>query len=347
MIHNVGLPGSIVGSIKKDHTNIVAGESYTQIGSVVNALDGDENAQQQLDNIATGLVDAVSNPSVTIDKIKAHHNETLAKADALRAAGKIDEAERLENQLYIEYASYAVGGAGAIKAGTGIVKGVGNTTRTIINNLDEAIARGWDGRLDNYTYNPADGTFTRNGTGGKLIPTGQKDPISGDYIFQRGNANGDVYGRLTINSNGNQVTTNVANPIKPTMENSSRPTPTQSEIDVGADLGGAARPQVSYFNGKEVPYGTAGSVRLDWCIGNSCSIEVKNYNIANNSSGLVNNITEQAIYRQNHLPNGMQQTVVIDIRGQNISTSQKNRIKESIVDKSNGIINLDDIEFME
>jgi hypothetical protein len=57
-----------------------------------------------------------------------------------------------------------------------------------------------------------------------------------------------------------------------------RPTPRQSEIDVGVDLPPGARPQVSFKNGQEVPYGTSGSVRPDYCLGNVCSVEVKNYN---------------------------------------------------------------------
>ncbi|MCV7757473.1 hemagglutinin, partial [Pluralibacter gergoviae] len=58
-----------------------------------------------------------------------------------------------------------------------------------------------------------------------------------------------------------------------------RPTPRQSEIDVGKDLGDGWRDQVSFKDGKEVPYGTKDSVRPDWCQGNTCSVEVKNYNV--------------------------------------------------------------------
>jgi filamentous hemagglutinin len=97
----------------------------------------------------------------------------------------------------------------------------------------------------------------------------------------------------------------------------------------------------------EVPYGTKGSIRPDWCINNVCSIEVKNYNIATNSNGLVNNVAKQAADRAVHLPQGMQQRVFIDIRGQAVSTAQQNAIKQSIVSKTNGIIRSDAIRFME
>ncbi|PHM63337.1 DUF637 domain-containing protein [Xenorhabdus ishibashii] len=49
-----------------------------------------------------------------------------------------------------------------------------------------------------------------------------------------------------------------------------RPGHKQSEIDVGKDLGSGWRGQVSFKDGKEVPYGTKGSVRPDWCYNNIC-----------------------------------------------------------------------------
>ena len=71
-----------------------------------------------------------------------------------------------------------------------------------------------------------------------------------------------------------------------------RPTPRASEIDVGADLPVGARPQVSFKDRWEVPYGTSGSVRPDWCISNVCSVEAKNHSITMNASRLVKNVPE-------------------------------------------------------
>lgn len=104
---------------------------------------------------------------------------------------------------------------------------------------------------------------------------------------------------------------------------------------------------MSYKDGKEVSYGTAGSVRPDWCNTTTCSVEVKNYNIATNSSGLVNNVVQQAIERQANLPAGMQQQLFIDIRGQVVSMEQRLAITNSIVQKSNGIISLSKIRFVD
>ncbi|EMN5249845.1 hypothetical protein ACFO72_003801 [Enterobacter roggenkampii] len=124
-----------------------------------------------------------------------------------------------------------------------------------------------------------------------------------------------------------------------------RPGHRQSEIDVGNDLGDSWKEQVSYKDGKEVPYGTKGSTRPDWCNGDVCSLEVKNYNIATNQSGLINNVAKQAIERQKHLPEGMMQEIVIDVRGQVLSLVQEDAIIRGIVQKSNGIIKPTDIQF--
>jgi filamentous hemagglutinin len=126
----------------------------------------------------------------------------------------------------------------------------------------------------------------------------------------------------------------------------SRPSARQSEIDVGSDLGSGADPQVSYKNGQQVPYGTSGSVRPDYvATDGTASFEVKNYNVATNSSGLINNVANQAIQRAANLPDGMEQQVVIDVRGQTMTPDQRTAIVQGIVQKSNGIIDPSNIQF--
>jgi filamentous hemagglutinin len=110
-------------------------------------------------------------------------------------------------------------------------------------------------------------------------------------------------------------------------------------------LPAGSRPQISFKGGKEVSSGTPGSVRPDWCVGNVCSVEVKNYNIASNSNGLINNVSQQALERTANLPTGMTQTIVIDVRGQVLTAQQEFAIRQAIVQKSNGIINPSDISF--
>ncbi|WP_186366832.1 hypothetical protein [Yersinia aleksiciae] len=125
----------------------------------------------------------------------------------------------------------------------------------------------------------------------------------------------------------------------------SRPAHRQSEVDVGKDLGDGWREQISFKDGQEVPYGTKGSVRPDWCHSNVCSVEVKNYNIVTNKNGLINNVAAQAIERQKNLPTGMRQEVVIDVRGQVVTAKQQVEIRRGIVEKSNGAVSISSVRF--
>ena len=102
---------------------------------------------------------------------------------------------------------------------------------------------------------------------------------------------------------------------------------------VGGSAGGAMASNVQLYN-------TDIST-----VDRTISYEVKNYNIENNSSGLINNVANQAIQRAANLPEGMQQQVVIDIRGQTVSPAQRTAIVQGIVQKSNGIISPINIQF--
>jgi filamentous hemagglutinin len=74
---------------------------------------------------------------------------------------------------------------------------------------------------------------------------------------------------------------------------------------------------------------------------------LKNYNIETNQNGLINKVAEQAIQREVNLPAGMTQQIHIDIRGQIVSETQQDAIKQKIVEKSNGVIKKEDIKFID
>ena len=124
-----------------------------------------------------------------------------------------------------------------------------------------------------------------------------------------------------------------------------RPSWRQSEIDQTERLGEGARSQVSYKDGVEVDHGTPGSVRPDNCIDGICSIEVKNYNVTTNERGLIRDVSRQAIQRNQHLPDELEQRITIDIRGQYVTDSTQQYIREKIAERSQGIIKPDNIEF--
>ena len=97
--------------------------------------------------------------------------------------------------------------------------------------------------------------------------------------------------------------------------------------------------QRSFLNQKSVSNGKKGSTRPDvyqTAGKKSYSFEVKNYKVTTSSgrSNLVNNVSKQARHRAKNLPNGTRQQVVIDVRGQKVSTSQIRHMKAGIVRKS-------------
>jgi len=117
-----------------------------------------------------------------------------------------------------------------------------------------------------------------------------------------------------------------------------RPSWRQAELDAAKDFPDYLE-QKSFIKGKEVPYGTKGSVRPD-LYKDGFSIDVKNYQIetASGRSNLARNIEKQYYQRIGNLPEGTEQSVLIDIRGQNISQNNLNALYNDIVERtSNGI----------
>jgi filamentous hemagglutinin len=126
-----------------------------------------------------------------------------------------------------------------------------------------------------------------------------------------------------------------------------RPSARQSEIDVGKQLSSDFKPQASYSYEKEVRYGARDSKRPDFVSAEkNVSIEVKNYDIAKNANKLVRDTAKQAIERVEHLPEDMQQRVIIDIRGQDVTPEVRSQITTKIIDKTSGIISNKQIRFI-
>lgn len=102
--------------------------------------------------------------------------------------------------------------------------------------------------------------------------------------------------------------------------NSKVPSPVDSEQYALWKYGGTA--QKSYVNGKEVPYGVAGSARPDLVVtkGNrKVAVEVKNYALENNFPSSLRTLRSQINFRQTHLPVGWSQRVMLDLRGRGYS----------------------------
>ncbi len=122
-------------------------------------------------------------------------------------------------------------------------------------------------------------------------------------------------------------------PLDKGILDSNRKSWRQSEIDVG-NIYPEYQAQKSFIEGKEVPYGTKGSSRPDY-YKTGYSIEVKNYTIstARGINALIKNVVNQVDLREKHLPKGTIQTIIIDIRGQNISNTIMKILSQSILEK--------------
>ncbi|NQW53792.1 MAG: hypothetical protein HQ465_21405, partial [Rhodospirillales bacterium] len=138
-------------------------------------------------------------------------------------------------------------------------------------------------------------------------------------------------------------------PPVPPFPPGQRPSWRQSELDDMADRHPDFASQVAFKDGREVSSRAAGSVRPDGVSADkrSASFEVKNYDIDTNADGLVNKVARQVQERARHLPRGMQQNIKIDVRGQNVSSGHLDDIARRIVERSNGLLRREHIEFVE
>jgi len=127
----------------------------------------------------------------------------------------------------------------------------------------------------------------------------------------------------------------------------------QSEKDVGQMLGTGWLEQVSYKlnsvtgRAEEVPRGTKGSVRPDFCNATKMTCaEVKNYNLLTNRDRLIKVISEQAIVRAKNLPQGYKQEIWIDVRGQSLSAAEEIKLIGEIVRAAGGSLSRGSINIL-
>ncbi|MGG3400931.1 WXG100 family type VII secretion target [Bacillus paranthracis] len=123
-----------------------------------------------------------------------------------------------------------------------------------------------------------------------------------------------------------------------------RPSWRQSELDAGDTF---SKPkytdQISFKDREKVSYGTKGSTRPDFfSYEEGRSIEIKNYNVTTSSgrNSLINIVIKQFEDRIKHLPEGVKQTVLIDVRGQTVTKETLKQIKEEITQRTFGQIEI-------
>lgn len=120
-----------------------------------------------------------------------------------------------------------------------------------------------------------------------------------------------------------------------------------SEVGVGADLnagGSKFSEQVVFKGGKRLDWAKnrpppPGSTRVDWTNGSDRAVEVKNWDVFNNKDDLIRNAAAaQAVERAEHLPAGMKQEVVVDVRGPAVDRATRDDIVKQIKSQSGGAV---------
>ncbi|MBE6864906.1 MAG: hypothetical protein E7495_10180 [Ruminococcus flavefaciens] len=101
------------------------------------------------------------------------------------------------------------------------------------------------------------------------------------------------------------------------------PTPRESEIRALAKYGGEE--QIAFWNGEEVAYNFTGATRPDVVVRNPNgtleAIEVKNYDLKNDTYNLCRELKRQIGSRNTNLPEGSTQRIVLDVKGRGYSQS--------------------------
>lgn len=231
--------------------------------------------------------------------------------------------------------------AGSIKQGADEIRTQTTTIRTLVSGYDEvlgphktALEESIEQIANAVTQyvEPADNVCK------KLNEIAQKyEEIASKKRFQKGGASrGNSVGAMSGDSSSEKNTAGgVADSVSSKGGSGTRPTWRQSEIDAKADFPDYNE-QISFKDGIEDRYGTKGSVRPDYYKAGS-SVDIKNYNVetANGRSNLANNISKQYYQRSTHLPQGTKQSVMIDVRGQNVSNVELEILYNSIMEKTN------------
>lgn len=175
---------------------------------------------------------------------------------------------------------------------------------------------------------------------------------NGIYVSKGKVVNGESVGIGSITESFSTGVTGRKKEIKTSLflrkgENpSKRPTWQQSEIDIAMSYrknGHMVETQKCFKDGQPCKPGTEDSIRIDTLIDGKLDVESKNYNLNTNINGLINDIADQAIKNNKHLPSGVKQLYKIDARGQICTPRMEIDIKGKIVSKSYGILTENDI----
>lgn len=168
-------------------------------------------------------------------------------------------------------------------------------------------------------------------TGGDMEAVAREAALKGSEGFKWGAITGALAAGITeANSLRNASKAAEAAKDSATVAKSV-PSPRESEIAALKKFGG--KEQRTFLNGREVAYGTKGATRPDIVreVGGKLeAIEVKNYDLVNNLSGLCSELKREVAARNANLPEGSLQRVVLDIRGRGYDKAFVEDVKQRI-----------------
>jgi hypothetical protein len=140
-----------------------------------------------------------------------------------------------------------------------------------------------------------------------------------------------------------EVSKRILKPVATKIEGIVRPTWQASEKFIGKMLGKDFKFHKVFKEGVQISSNKEGSVVPEYYnFLTKEAIEVKNYNLTTRGgiSDLINNVSEQANYRNLNLPAGSSQTVFIDVTGQNATKVLQSEIISRIKEKTKDVKDL-------
>ena len=168
-------------------------------------------------------------------------------------------------------------------------------------------------------FSTATSAIVRGIESGDVYETFSSAAVAGSESFKWGAISGAVVGGATKAYQIHRASTSI-------------PTPRQAEENALSKFPGDK--QKSYMNGQEVPYATAGSTRPDIVGSNGVAYEVKCYDLTSKSSlyELRSTLTKEIGDRVVHLPDGMEQAIILDVEGRGYTQTYVQSVVDWIQD---------------
>ncbi|GMU66697.1 MAG: hypothetical protein AMXMBFR36_29710 [Acidobacteriota bacterium] len=277
---------------------------------------------------AEALADFISHP---VDTIVDAHAVAIQKIEAHEAKGEYFQSGMVGGEIG---SADALAVAGGIEGAGALARGAGRLTTRALSVDFAGIEAGFSEAVAPLGGAPR----VPFGTTTTSVPVRVQSAVVGESSTSGGAAVSEVSTTQSAPALGSSAERSTP-PIRPSWQAAQA-----GPADDLAQFGFESEP--SFFGGSRVSYGTRGSVRPDYASEQMMlSVDVKNYDLttAKGRWRLVRDVVGQSESRARNLPEGMQQGVIIDIRGQQVNDVLLQRMLDRIVQKSDGLIHADNV----